>query len=305
MRVLTAVNVAACAFFAVASSQGQISGTAETYFSSDITLHGFVHAFSWVEVNDRFTPRLKGTFSLTEGRTRRTLDEVCVSYEAGDWLVRGGRIRTAFGFSNWSELFYNGFNHLPFLRTLRLADGVSLTRDDAGIEVTTGGPEMQVQAALIDNELSTFQVGPEKLRHGTLRLQRQQGPVILGLDALQGFEANGDIYGVDLRWTTPRVIFRAEYMRGVGHGNTTSGYYADVSYRIPHLPRTQAVARTEWTDLGSPGTFELNTLGLRQFVTPNLSANVNYGWDSGKTPSFVANSGSIGWSIRGLFQVFF
>ncbi|AIE84088.1 hypothetical protein OP10G_0720 [Fimbriimonas ginsengisoli Gsoil 348] len=282
-----------------------MSGTVETYYQSDRLSHGFSNVLSWVELNARLNSNLKGTFSITDLRFKRVLDEFNVQYETGGNMIRAGRMRISFGFSNWSELFYTGYNHTPIVRSANLVDKTRLNRDDAGIEITTGGPNLQIQAAVVDSRPSDFQVAPKRIRYGSVRVQSSFGPVIAAIDALPSLDGNGSIYGLDLRWTSPHIVAKAEYMKGVGDGPTAQGYYGDVAYRLPGLPRTQLVSRTEWLDRSNGGEFRLHTFGAKQIVTQNLTVNVNYGWGTGKAPAFVENSPSLGWSLRALFQVHF
>jgi hypothetical protein len=260
---------------------------------------------SWGEIHARVNPNFKGTLSYTQFPTRKMLDEACLAFENGPVMVRAGRFRTAFGFSNWSELFYTGINHAPLIRSQPLAPGLRLLRDDTGVEVTEAGPWVQIQAALVDTSPSQFELSPTQLRAASLRVQSAFGPLILGLDALPSLRGDSSVYGLDARWTSPRFLVRAEYMRGVGDGATASGYYADVAYRIPRVQRTQFVVRTELLDRSVGGEYRLHTVGLRYIYSPNFTIAGNYGWGDGSAPLSVSKSGSLGWSLRTLFQVHF
>ena len=288
-----------------AGANAQVSGTLESYFQSDRLSHGFAHVMTWGEINARVSPNFKGTFSFTIMPTKRTYDEASVTYDSGPVSARAGRMRTSFGFSNWSDIFYEGINHVPMVMIQPLSKGLRLIRDDSGVELTTNVSGIQLEAAAVDTRPTSFQVGPEKFRAITLRAQGLLGGAIVGLDVLNGFIGEGSVYGADLRWTGPHFVVRGEYMQGVGDGPTASGYFANIGYRVPRLPRLQLIVQTEGLRRTGKADYHLHTLGARYIPLPNITLIGNYAWGNGDAPAFVAFTGTTGWSMRALFQIHF
>lgn len=289
---------------AVAPAQVQVDTVLETYFLASEDARGFAHALSWGEMRVRFNPQFKATFSYTQMPTRKTYDEVCLTFEAGPQIVRVGRFRTAFGYSDWSELFYNGFNHRPLVRTLPIVDGLRLNRDDSGVEVTFGGPKVQVQAAVIDPEVTAYQLGPTRLRAGSVRVQGEVGEALVALNALSYFGDDRLVYGVDARWATPRLQVRFEGFAGAGGTFNAAGYNLDGAYRLPGLTRTQLVARTESMELRT-GAIQVHTFGVRHLVSERIGLNLNYGWIEGRNPGNLATRAPERWSLQATYRVSF
>lgn len=298
--------LAALSFAAVASAQAPVYGVLETYFRMNRLTPGAIHQMTWGEFNYRPVSNLKLTYSFTVMPEDHTLDETCAAWDGPNVLVRAGRIRTSFGFSDWSDLRYTGFNHVPLIRSQRISDATSLNRDDSGVEVTTNVGTVQIQAAALDTSIAIEQITPDNIDTGMLRLQAPVGPFIVGLDSLRSLRHEQGVYGFDLRYTTPHLTSRAEYFSGNGK-TSAQGYYADIQYRLPGLPRTQLVGMTEWFDKKtSDKRTMLHTVGLRQVVTPNFTLNVNYGWGGGlDNVASIRMQGLDNWSARALFQIQF
>jgi hypothetical protein len=289
----------------VAPAQVEVKTVLETYFLASEDAGGFAHALSWGEMNVRFNPQWKATLSFTRMPTRETYDELCLSFEPkGGQLFRVGRIRTAFGFSDWSELYYNGFNHRPLVRSQPLVDGLRLNRDDAGVEATFGGPKLQIQTAILDPEVTAYQVGPTHLRAGTVRAQTEVGDALIAFNALSYFGDDRLIYGLDARWTTARIQVRIEAFAGAGGQFNGSGYNLDGAYRLPGLPRTQLVARTESMELRT-GAIQVHTFGVRHLLTETIGFNLNYGWIEGRNPGNLGNRAPERWSLQATYRVSF
>ncbi len=295
---------AAVALAGSAGAQEPVSSTFESYFTANRGTAGASHYLSWDETTAKLDGRTRFTFSYEEMKGKRTFDEFCARFDLKQGMLRLGRIRTEFGLSDWSELLYNGFNHLPLIKIADMGDGLRLVRDDSGLEYTCGTPDLQLQAALMDSDLSTQQILPKRLDHSSLRLQTNRGQVILGLDYLSALRNSSKVYGLDLRWATPHTLVRGEFMRGDSEEGPSSGYYVDAEYRLPGLPRSQLVGRTEMVSEYSSRTF-LHTVGLRQVVSPTITVNLNYGWMQGAPNFYIASSGLDGWTIRTMFQVRF
>ncbi len=287
-------------------SQIQLSGTLESNFVSNNTHRGFYHASSWGELNLRVDPISKFTVSTNLFTGSRQFDEVCYEADLPGSILRVGRMRTAFGLNNWSDVAYTGFNQQPIVTSTPLAGGLALFRDDSGVEFTVGGPELQAQAAVIDTNIKSNQISPGGLNHGSLRLQTEQGPLIVGVNLLKGLQGLNDIYGLDLLFTRPHFLVRGEAMTGRGEG-PGRGFFLDASYRFPQFDRTELVARTESFQYENDPTTYLNTLGIRQFATKYLTLVANYTWGSGPNAgqSAYGGYGVTGWSFRAMVQTHF
>lgn len=298
--------IAALSLAAGTRAQSPVYGVVETYFGTSRTTPGAVHRLTWGEFNWRPVNDLKLTYSVTIVPNNHFLDEVCAAWQKNGNQIRLGRFRTAFGFNNWSELLYNGFNHIPLIRMTGVTGYTYLTRDDSGIEFTTSVGGIQVQAAAIDTSLERDQITPDNIDTGSLRMEAPIGPFILGLDAMKRLRHEQGIYGFDLRYTAPHIVSRLEYFNGNGKPSS-NGYYADVQYRLPGFPRTSLVGMTEMLDSNKAGNQAyLHTVGVRQIVNPNFALNVNYGWGTGldNVPA-IRMQGLDNWSLRAMFQIQF
>jgi len=303
---LAAVALAACAPAQTLIKDSPIHGILETYFYSTRLDRGAVQKLTWGEfyANPTKEIQLKYSFGVFPGG--HISDEAYASYAKDALYVRVGRMRTGFGFNDWANLFYNGFNSVPLVRLAPLSDGVALTRQDSGVEVTRTFGDLQVEVAGVDSSLTRDQFTPDNVDTGILRLQAPVGPFIVGLDALHRLRHDGGIYGFDVRYTAPRLIGRLEYFNGEGPGGGQGGY-VDAQYRVPKFPRTQLVARSEYLKPGGGGDLIVrHTVGVRQIVCNYLQLNVNYGWGQNllNAPAFPA-AGTDNFSARALFQLRF
>jgi hypothetical protein len=308
-RTFLALTAVACATSVHAQTllkDSPVHGVLESYFFGTRLDHGAVHKLTWGEFYWRPTNDLKVMYSFGVVPGGHVTDEAYVSYEKQDFMVRAGRMRTSFGFNDWANLFYNGFNSIPLVRLAPLSDGLNLTRQDSGVEFTKDVGTVQVQAAAFETGLERDQITPNDISTGIVRVQVPAGPFIVGLDALHRLRHDGGIYGLDVRYTAPHVIGRAEYFAGDGPGSGHGGY-ADVQYRLPNLPRTQLVARSEFLKPGGGGdTLVRHTLGVRQILNEYFQINLNYGWGENllNAPAFPAG-GTDNWSLRAMFQLHF
>jgi hypothetical protein len=304
LGVRVATVLVAASFASASVAQSPVTGTLETFWVARSGEAGARHRLSWAEFHWRFHPRMMATASYTDMSVRRMLDEICLRFDGDREMVRVGRLRTAFGFSDWTELYYNGFNNLPLVRSTPIMDGIRLARNDSGVELTHFAGSFQVQAALVDAPLSEYQILPERPRYGMVRLQWDLTPVIAGLNLMAGLDSKRRITGLDLRWTAPRVQVRGETFLGSGEARDASGYYVDAAYRIPRFSRTQAVARTEGFSRQAQ-TFRQHTLGLRQLIGATIGLNLNYAWSEGVDPGRVGVVPTPGWSLQGMYRITF
>lgn len=302
MRTGTYLSALCVLLPCLGASQQTSSATLETYFISYPGQEGVIQTHSWLEARSRLNDNFKVTFSAVNIGYVTSLDELCVSIDYQGVNARVGRIRTPFGFNNWSEYFYTGINHFPLIRTSPLVGALPLLRQDAGVGATVGGPKAQFQVAAFEPTTGISQVVPEKLNYGSARFQTSQAGIIVGLNFLDGFKANDHVYGLDARWTTNNLQVKGEYLAGQGP-QQSAGYYVDLAYRLPHLTRSQIFGRTERLDDVNAGILLVNTLGLRQWFGNNVVVNLDYGW-SNTNPNVSAFGNSLtGWTTRTMFQV--
>jgi len=277
----------------------QLEGIIENFYRATPASHGPVHRLSWVELKTDLNAKVGLVGTLLVFPNREVLDETYFRLTLRDVEVRAGRLRSAFGHSGWSEAFYTPVINTPMARSAQMLPGVAILRFDTGIDIRGGGPQLQYQAGLIDVSNATWQIAPDRPEYGVIRLQTQQGDVILGLNALNKVSGQGandsQIYGVDFRWTKERVEVRAELVQGKSSGPVSKGYYVDLFYRPPNIPKMKLALRAETLDsLVSGETVKLYTVGVMHSLTQNFRLFVNYGWGSSAAPA-----GSMrGWSTQ-------
>lgn len=271
--------------------------------------------------------RLFGSFVLLP--TNNWIDEAYLEVDKGTDVFRLGRFRSAFGFSDWSELYYTPFIGVPMIRSYgtSVVSGVSLDRRDRGVSAEGGGPNIQYEVALVDSKDDNFQVKPATIDSGIARLQLSQSSLMIGLNGFAKAASNEgpaeQISGIDLRWTASHLQIRGELIKGLGTKGET-GYYADIIYRPPGFERTQLGARVQAIDAQAPNSYvattwgagswaktwwgwqpawpptptkskgALYTLALRQFLNQNFTLSVNYGTGT----NIPEARGLRGWSLQ-------
>jgi len=279
---------------------------AETYgFANNLT-RGAYQQMTWFELRTRVSDKWSATWSGFDAGSYCAYDESYVRYEADRYNVRAGRLRSSFGFSDWSELFYSGFNHKPLVREMNLVGKTRLDRDDTGAEVTVNSGPLQIQAAALDTTLTKAQVGPDAVNHASLTAQYAFGQLILGSEVMDQTDFSQKVYGANFRYTVPHWIFKGEYFEGVGPGSG-SGSYVDATYRIPYRLRTEIVGRVEQVRVpGHEMDTQLTTIGIRHIFNKYFTANINYGWGKElEYSSYATSQGISGWTARLMFQVQF
>ena len=292
--------------FASGQTVPTVSGVFETYFRTNPQMRGDAQQLSWVELDGKISNDWSVTWSGYDSNGFAGYDEAYLRYEKGAHSIRAGRMRTSFGYSDWSELLYSGFNHRPLVRELSLVGSTKLDRDDSGAELTENIGALQLQAAMVKTTVSKTQVGPQEIDHGMLTAQYGTGPLIVGAEILSKTDFSEKIYGGSFRYTIPHWIFKGEYFEGVGPGNA-SGCYVDAIYRIPYHFRTELVGRAEQVrGTGSDNATQLATLGIRQILNRYLTVNVNYAWGNELDySSYAKNAAVTGWTTQLMFQVQF
>ncbi|HEY3780182.1 MAG TPA: hypothetical protein VGL56_03800 [Fimbriimonadaceae bacterium] len=312
-RLRLPVILGAFALCALAGAQSldlpslPIHGIYEEYFETDPTHRGVVSMLDYLQLHADVSKSWRLVASYCQVPGDKWLEETYAEYDNGPDLVRLGRIRSDFGFSTWSQLYYTPMVMVPMIRSygLDVVPGISLDRLDRGAEYETSRGIFQLQVAAVDSRNDDWHVVPGSLDTAIARLQVSLGPVLLGLNGLGKASDNvgpgEQMAGVDLIWTMPRLQVRGEVIKGFG-SQGAKGYYADVFYRPPGLARTQVGARaqavralTQFTDtayasyggnldedpaLGVATSYQTSqayTFAARQFLTPNLTLSVNYG----------------------------
>jgi hypothetical protein len=304
----SSVFLAGCVLSSLSAAQVSptLSGVIETYWVANGHSRGSTQQLTWAELRGRVSKNWSFTLSGYDSSSDSSYDESFVRFENGPSSIRMGRLRTSFGFSDWSELFYTGFNRTPFVREMVLVGETVLDRDDAGAEVSTNIGPLQLQAALFDSYRKDNQIAPGEINHATVTAQYGVGSLILGAEALAETDLSEKVYGASIRYSIPHWIFKGEAFQGDGPASG-SGSYFDASYRIPYHQRTELVARLEQVRSAASSTdSRFTTLGVRQVFNRYVTLNVNYTWtsDSGYS-TYGSDSNVAGWSARAMFQVQF
>lgn len=316
----------------MAVSAGSLCHAQEGYPSNFFGVHGAFEQFfviqsgkkpaatqSFFQVSSNFNASLSFVGSYAQIPGDRWVEDTYLQYSSGLNVMRAGRFRSAFGFSNWSELYYTPIIGLPMIRAYgqNLTPGTPLNRLDRGFDLQGGRPALQYQVALVDAKDNDWQITPSSPNTLVGRIQAAIGPVMIGLNGLAQISgsnaAQRSLGGMDFRWTAPRLQLRGEVVRGIGTKHV-GGYYVDLFYRPPKLARTQvgariqgvqALATTSWTTGYSngagwgpaPSTFdqgEVYTLAVRQFLSPQFTLSVNYGVGA----HIPEAQGLRGWSVQ-------
>lgn len=267
---------------------------------------GAYNQLNWADLRARIDKHWSATWSGYDRQGIAGYDETYARYEIDNASIRAGRMRTSFGFSDWSELWYNGFNHLPLVREFNIVGKTRLDRQDSGAEATANFGRLQLQAAEIDTTPTKEQVGPDKVNYTTVTAQYGFGSLIAGGEMLTENDGSEKVYGATFRYTYPHFLVRAEMFQGVGPYSGQGGY-ADVTYRLPTTTRTELVARYDQIRAaGSDAPTQLQTVGIRQILSRYVQVNLNYGWGKELDYSSYAESLCLaGWTARVMFQVQF
>ncbi len=284
-----------------------VSGVVETYWLANPKTKGAYDQAIWAEVRGRLNKNWSLTWSGFDAGSISGYDESYARYETDNASVRAGRLRTSFGFSDWSELLYTGISHRPLVREMNIVGGkTKLDRDDSGAEITTNIGPLQLQVAALDTSLTRAQVGPDTVDSATITAQYGLGELILGAEMLGRTDFSQKVYGGNFRYTIPHWMFKGEYFQAVGP-KAASGGYVDATYRIPYKLRTELVARAEQVRYSnSDAPTQLMTIGVRHTFGRYITTNLNYSWGNElQYSSYATNLAVTGWSVRAMFQVQF
>lgn len=304
----------------VANAQGEkfkLTGVIENYWLAQGNGHtaGVRDIANWTSIEGRFSPRLRFVVGEFEIMGRQLLDESFVEFgsDAQQWRV--GRFRSAFGHSDWSELWYSGFPRQPLMRNLSLGSGLVLNRLDTGVDWHGGSGAIQYQVGLIDARARSWEPLPMRFNHLVGRVQFYKGSWIVGLNTLLETEQIGTgqnrVFGLDWRWTAPHIQTRGELFWGRTSKAHASGYYFDIFYHPPKLTRTTVLARLEassgtvsgtmfdpysgtFVTTKQAGTAQLYTIGVKHILSKYFTAELSQAWGNGATPA----QGRQGWAFQ-------
>ena len=299
-------GVAAGLLFSAAGSclaqEGTLRLIQETYFTASSGSRGLQHSADWTEVHAALSNHLSAVLSDFKYGRDGMLDEDYLEFDQDRSSVRAGRLRSAFGFGSWSDLWYNPVISMPICRLMPLADGINLSNFNSGVEAKAWNGSIQGELAVLNVNPSEETVLPGNLSFERARVQVADGTLLLGVNAIA---QNGNLsrssphaLGLDYRWTASHVLVRGEAMQGYGSGSVGRGYYTDVTVRPPKFFRTQLGGRVDNFD-GHGIRANLYTAAVRQILTPNLSLSLNYSW--GSVPDFLYPM--TGWHLETSFGV--
>ncbi|MEJ5251956.1 MAG: hypothetical protein HPY54_05730 [Chthonomonadetes bacterium] len=290
----------------------KVSGVLEYYFRA-LQNGGHLRTdqrAEWLNIKVQLRPELRlvgGTVKI--GNRARILDESYLEWGQGHTLWRMGRFRSAFGHSDWSARYYDGFVRLPIMRTAPLA-GYSriflLTRLDAGLDLRTSTSNAEYSIGCIDASTSSYQIMPQTIDHVVARIQTDWNSLLIGVNALAGLRSPAGqhtrLFLLDGIWSVPQWQMIAEIMTGEALGGRASGYHLDIFWHPVQTPRTTFHVRTEWLKLDSmPTEASLHTAGIKHFLTPNLVLSVGYSWGN-ESP---ITRGNRGWYAQLLTLIYF
>jgi hypothetical protein len=288
------------------SERTSLSAAIENYyqaFTSGGNIQGQDRARWWnVELNSGSGLGLTaGLLQLSFGDI---LDENCIRLgkSGAEWRV--GRFRSAFGQSDWSDNWYNGFPRMSMLRGTMTPSRFRLTRFDTGIDVGSMKGPVEYHLGLIDVNPNFWQLTPRNADHVVARVQTYHGPLILGFNGLASTERPGAktaLYDLDFRWSRPQLILRGEIMAGEAGGQSAHGYYVDAYFHPIWMHKTTLLGRVEGTLAGTfappPGNAvwaQAYTAGVKQVITPYLTLEMTHAWGN----TGARTQGFTGWAFQ-------
>lgn len=294
---------------AIAAGQNpgiQISGTIENYYLATGGANGAQHRMTWMQIVADVNPRWRLVATNAQRINANSLDETYAEYNEKTTTIRAGVMRSAFGFSDWADLWYSGIINFPMVKGGYGSSDFRFIRLDSGLQVTGGTPDLQYQLGLVDSNRKARQLLPEHMDRGVARLQTSKGPFIIGFNGFKqvvGVDADKvGAYGVDLRWTAPNVQVRAELDKIDSDDASGWGYYTDVFVRPGKSTTTRLLGRIEsYKAPYKDGIATLYTAGLRQVLSPNFTLSVNYAFGNHVLPA----PGMFGWNAQLMTSIHF
>lgn len=273
---------------------------AESFFAASREHDGLYHKLSWLYGEMSIRPDLKLVGSYLDfpqaGGPYRTLDEAFAEWRPRDYVVRMGRLRPRIGFGDWSELMYGPIIHFPLARTQPMGTNAAVPGFSSGFDVLGGTADVQVQAGLVQLRPDRWQIAPRHLDTGVARVQVSVGDAMLGANVMGKLRdsAGSQVGGLDLQWGRDGWLVRGELFRGIGSGPKGSGGHLDVMYRPKSFHRTQLAVRTDQYQSLTGQSSSLLTLGVRQILSKELVATLNYSWGTDAPQTDLLR----GWRLR-------
>ncbi|HZT42625.1 MAG TPA: hypothetical protein VFA07_10715 [Chthonomonadaceae bacterium] len=262
---------------------------------------------TYLHLQGHIRPGLRFVAGTLFYRGHNVLDENYLELGKDKFHWQVGRFRSAFGHSDWSDLYYSGFVRFPLIRMTTLGKNFRLTRFDTGLSVRGEEKAVEYQIGWIDPFPRTYALLPNHPDHLIGRVQTYRGNLIVGLNALlkpdQLDAAGTRLFDLDFRWSVPQVQARGEFLTGQAQGRHAEGYYIDLFYHPVKLYRTTFLARLEGMSAtgGDTGWSQLYTAGVKQIVSPLLTLELTRVWGNGIAPAEYAR----GWAIQAITFIHF
>ena len=285
---------------------GRVDGSSVT---ADLTTR-------WLQVKGETPTGLGFTLGTFEKKTFKCLDENYLQLDRSGSRWRLGRLRAAFGQSDWDDNYYSGLVNMPLMRVTMFAPGFMLSRFDSGLEFRGGGGELEYHAGLVDAASGRNQILPERPNHLLARVQTFQVGAIIGLSALTGPSAVGtELLNLDWRWSSPQWIVRGELLRGRARRQPARGFFVDAYFRPLRQSRTTLLARLESSSnmpgfnvapgsgYDDPGSVpesapdsRMATGGIKHSLTRDITLSVTHGWGN----TSAVQRGVTGWNFQAI-----
>jgi hypothetical protein len=317
MRYSITLCAAALAFFSSTAfaqeehSGFRLNGVLEHYVTSTPSMDRPDLTARWLQVKGE-ARGLGFTLGTFEKMPFKMMDENYLELERKDSRWRLGRIRSAFGQSEWGDHWYSGFVNAPMMRVTFFSPGFMLSRFDTGLDYRGGSHALEYQIGAVDISSSKSHLLPDQVDHVITRLQTFQAGAVLGLSALFNSHTPGtELFNLDWRWSSPQWIVRGELLRGRIRGQQAHGQFVDVyfhplkQFRTTLLARLESSGNTPGFGTGSgyvtpgetaPGVPDsrMATLGIKQLITRDITLSATHGWGNQS-----ANlRGATGWAFQ-------
>ncbi|MBS1716278.1 MAG: hypothetical protein JSS72_00930 [Armatimonadetes bacterium] len=259
-----------------------VSGTHESQYVSEPGAHGVVEGYNWTQVFIDPNPTLRFVYTQLSTPTKFYQDETYLQITKDQRFLRIGRLRTAFGLSDWTEVAYRGFIYQPIIRYSKFGTDIYIGRLETGIQYSDLVGKIQIDASIVDPESTyTRKIIPNQFSYGSLKLQTWTGKVVYGASI---YGPINNIYADDTKekglsvhalYNENRLKLRAEYIKGFDSTPSSNGWYVDGAYRLPRpWHRTEFVARTQSASLSGSSRINLQTVGVRQFIGENFQLTI-------------------------------
>jgi len=163
---LISLSVAAVGFAAAQNPGIQFSGTIENYYLSNINMRGAQDRMTWMQLIADVNPHWRLVATNQQRINSNALDETFSEYSDKGTTIKGGVMRSAFGFSDWSELWYSGIINFPMVKGGYGSSDFRFVRLDTGLQISGGPPNFQYQSGLVDTNRKPRQLLPQHMDRG-------------------------------------------------------------------------------------------------------------------------------------------